>query len=80
MEQEVFMAEIIHLGAYRLARRTGWSQALAHGYLRGNAYRVAQLEPPADAMNGDDDYALGVQLGYRYGLHYLRWVENVAGR
>ncbi len=74
------MAQIVNLAAYRLARRTGWSHDIAHGYIRGNAYRVAQIPPPAELLNGTGDFAVGVQLGYRYGLHYLRWMENAGGR
>ena len=73
------MAEIIHLGAYRLARRTGWTHDMAHGYLRGNAYRVAQLAPLRAQLEANDDYSVGVQLGYRYGLHYLRWMKEAQG-
>ena len=73
------MAKIIHLGAYRLARRTGWTHDMAHGYLRGNAYRVAQLAPPRAQLEANDDYSVGVQLGYRYGLHYLRWMKEAQG-
>lgn len=73
------MAEIIHLAAYRLSRSTGWSRDMAEGYLRGNAYRVAQLAPPQAQLEASDDYSLGVQLGYRYGLHYLGWLKE-AGR
>ncbi len=73
------MAEIIHLAAYRLARRTGWSHDMAQGYLRGNAYRVAQMAPPQSQLESGDDYAVGVQLGYCYGLHYLRWLKEAQG-
>ena len=73
------MAEIIHLGAYRLSRRTGWSREMAHGYLRGNAYRVAQLIPPQEQLEAANDYAVGLQLGYHYGLHYLRWLKEAKG-
>ena len=73
------MGNVIHLGAYRLARRTGWTQDMAHGYLRGNAYRVAQLAPPKTELDGADDFSVGVQLGYRYGLHYLRWLKEAQG-
>jgi len=74
------MAQIIHLAAYRLARRTGWSLEMAHGYLKGNAYRVAQLTPPEGTLDASEDYGLGLQLGYRYGLHYLRWLKEAHGR
>lgn len=74
------MAEIIHLAAYRLARNTGWTQDMAHGYLRGNAYRISQMTPPQDQLDGGEDYAVGVQLGYRYGLHYLRWLKEAQSR
>jgi len=74
------MAEIIHLAAYRLARNTGWTQNMAHGYLRGNAYRITQMSPPQDQLDGSEDYAVGVQLGYRYGLHYLRWLKEAQSR
>lgn len=74
------MAEIIHLAAYRLARRTGWTLEMAHGYLKGNAYRVAQLTPPEGDLDAEDDFAVGMQLGYRYGLHYLRWLKEAQGR
>lgn len=73
------MAEIIYLAAYRLARRTNWSLDMAQGYLRGNAYRVAQCAPPQASMDASDDYSVGVQLGYRYGLHYLRWMKEAHG-
>ena len=52
------MAEIIHLAAYRLSRRTGWSSNMAHGYLRGNAYRVAQLTPPQTQLEASDDFSV----------------------
>jgi hypothetical protein len=74
------MAEIIHLATYRLSRRTGWSREMSHGYLRGNAYRVAQLTPPQTDLTASDDFSVGVQLGYRYGLHYLRWLKEAHGR
>ncbi len=74
------MAEIIHLAAFRLARQTGWSLDMAHGYLKGNAYRVAQLKPPEENLDAGDDFAVGMQLGYRYGLHYLRWLKEAQGR
>ena len=74
------MAEIIYLAAYRLARHTGWKLAMAQGYLRGNAYRVAQRAPAAATLDASDDYSVGVQLGYRYGLHYLRWMKEAHGR
>ena len=70
------MAEIIHLAAYRLSRSTGWSRDMAQGYLRGNAYRVAQLTPAQAQLEASDDYSVGVQLGYRYGLDYLRWLKE----
>lgn len=73
------MAEIIYLAAYRLARRTGWPLNMAQGYLRGNAFRVAQCAPPAGTLDASDDYSVGVQLGYRYGLHYLRWMKEAQG-
>ena len=73
------MAEIIYLAAYRLARRTGWSLDMSQGYLKGNAYRVAQLTPPKDKLDASDEYAVGLQLGFRYGLHYLRWLKEAHG-
>ena len=27
-----------------------------------------------------DDFAVGMQIGYRYGLHYLRWLKEAQGR
>lgn len=74
------MAEIIHLAAYRLARNTGWTPDMALGYLRGNAYRLTQIPPPPEQLDASDDYGVGVQLGYRYGLHYLRWLKEAQSR
>ncbi len=74
------MAEIIYLAAYRLSRRTGWNLEMSHGYLKGNAYRVAQLTPTEAQLEASDDFAVGLQLGYRYGLHYLRWLKEAHGR
>lgn len=56
-----------------LADAMNWGEEFASGYLDGQGYRRNGVPPPRELMQGTNEYALGVQIGYNYGAEYLRW-------
>lgn len=61
--------------ADELAQALGWERDFATGYLDGHSYRSSSTTPPKDLMSDNTNYALGVQIGYRYGSEYLQWAD-----
>ena len=63
--------------AKSLAMSLGWDMEFALGYVDGIAYRNKSIAPPRESLSGTSEYALGVQIGYNYGLDYLEWSAEV---
>jgi hypothetical protein len=71
------MGNMLKLSAKQLAEAMGWTMNFANGYLDGNTFKSRAVCPSKELMDGTTEYAIGVQIGYNYGVDYLEWAEDV---